>query len=215
MKRLALSLFLAGLLLPASASAMQVKTEWVRIMPSMEFTIKCESEYIPERCAEWELEVGSDFYYHYPVTPGSRSNSRIGRFSNPKAGEIEVPYDCDLTGSVTWTVNATSNLGVAETASGDAYFPFYSTLCIDPYKIHRPISRRQAEGAVLERLRAFYVSRLRCHRAGRGFKCDTIYSNSFRACRSLFRVDKYFEHSYGGDRTYIQAYPVRKRCVTF
>ena len=215
MKRLALSLLLVGLLFPASAAAVKVKTEWEPIMPSLSFTIECQGEYVFERCPEWDLELGSRFYYHYPAEEGVRENSRIGRFSNPKAGEVEVPYDCELTGSVSWTVHAKTYSGAEETTSGDSYIPYDSDLCVKPYKIHRRISRKEAEKEVLARLSAYYVSRLRCHRAGRGFRCETIYSNTYRACRSTYRVDKYFEHSYGGDRVFVQIYTLRKHCDSF
>lgn len=217
MKRLVgLSLLLVGLLFPASAVAVKVKATYEPLMPSLEFTIECEGEYGFERCAEWEFEAPSaGFYYRYPAIPGGKANSRIGRFSNPKGGEFEMPYDCDLTEDFGWTVNATTKRGTVETTSGEADFPFLSTLCIDPYKNHLRASKREAENEVLKHLKYFYVSRLRCRRAGLGFKCETIYSTTYRACRALFRVDKWFEHSYGGDRVFVQAYPVRRRCVSF
>jgi hypothetical protein len=219
MGRAILSLLTLGLLVPTSAAALTVNMEWEPLQPSYNFTIECQGTYSPVGCAEWEIEVGgSRFYYHFPgpsLEPGSPENSRLARFSAPKAGEVRIPYDCNLTGSVPWTVHAKSYAGSEEVASGTAYITWIYNSCVKPYTRHLRISRKEAEGEMLHWLHDYYVSRLRCRRAGLDFTCEAIYNSSYRGCHSYYRLNKYFEHGYGGDYTYVSVGLVRRRCALF
>lgn len=126
-------------------------------------------------------------------------------------GVARYPWSCAHTGKMQWETTVWDDLGSgwSESAIGQLRVP----PCVPVHRVGE--SRRKAENAVQARLAGEYVSRLRCQRRNRGWRCAVVYNNTFRICTAVFRVDFYSSTEFGERTQESQIQRRKRRCAYF
>lgn len=232
MKRCAVLTLIAALSLTAGASASELA---VYEQPNLEQTLYV----VPKRvCAEAPISEYEPCSYRLQMQKWDReSQSMVTVFSREgrsREARIAMPWRCGLNGAKLYYTLEVWVPGEGQWVPGEAgtevwiegppIWQFeergtesvWISACVDlsvPEHTIR-ISRRQAERAVLHRLRGFFVSALGCKKRHRVFVCRTTFNNTYRICRAKFRTRGFAVGNTEGDvRRGIAVERLNRRCA--